>query len=165
MAHDTRPTPPVGREARRRRPGATAADLAVGRRLRERRLELGLTQQCLAELIGVSWRQAHQYETGVTRVSAGRLHRIAWALGVEVEYLFAAVDPDGPLAPGPEGAKRQRRLWLGLARDFVRIGRPREQEALCALARALAALPGPDEGPGEADAGSARPVAGRRAPP
>ena len=43
---------------------------------------LGLTQQQLAELIGVTFQQAHKYERGLNRVTTGSLHRIAGALGV-----------------------------------------------------------------------------------
>ena len=81
----------------RGRPGAQAVDLEVARRLRRRRLELGLTQQEMAELIGVTYQQAHKYETGINRISAGRLYQIAQALGVEVGHFFADVDPEGLL--------------------------------------------------------------------
>ena len=49
----------------------------VGARIRERRIMLGLTQQQLAEMIGVTYQQAHKYERGINRVSAGRLFEIA----------------------------------------------------------------------------------------
>ncbi|HLY58110.1 MAG TPA: helix-turn-helix transcriptional regulator, partial [Stellaceae bacterium] len=46
-------------------------DRHVGARIRERRIMLGLTQQQLADLIGVTYQQAHKYERGINRVSAG----------------------------------------------------------------------------------------------
>ena len=52
---------------------AQDVDRHVGARLRERRIMLGLTQQQLAELIGVTYQQAHKYENGINRISAGRL--------------------------------------------------------------------------------------------
>ena len=57
-------------------------DRHVGARIRESRIMLGLTQQQLADLIGVTYQQAHKYERGINRVSAGRLFQIARALGV-----------------------------------------------------------------------------------
>jgi transcriptional regulator with XRE-family HTH domain len=54
--------------------------------MRERRVMLGLTQQQMADLIGVTYQQAHKYEKGINRVAAGRLYSIARALGVEVGY-------------------------------------------------------------------------------
>jgi transcriptional regulator with XRE-family HTH domain len=52
-------------------------DGRVGGRIRERRIMLGLTQQQLAEMIGVTYQQAYKYERGINRVSAGRLFEIA----------------------------------------------------------------------------------------
>jgi transcriptional regulator with XRE-family HTH domain len=63
-------------------------DRHVGNRMRERRIVLGLTQDQMAELIGVTYQQAHKYEKGINRVASGRLYQIAQALGVEVGYFF-----------------------------------------------------------------------------
>jgi transcriptional regulator with XRE-family HTH domain len=65
--------------------------------MRERRIMLGLTQQQMAELIGVTYQQAHKYEKGVNRVAAGRLYNIAQALGVDVGYFFEGLESDKPL--------------------------------------------------------------------
>jgi transcriptional regulator with XRE-family HTH domain len=61
---------------------AQDADRHVGARMRERRIMLGLTQQEMAELIGVTYQQAHKYEKGINRVAAGRLYNIAQGLGL-----------------------------------------------------------------------------------
>ena len=61
-----------------------AIDDHVGGRIRERRIMLGLTQQQLAEMIGVTYQQAHKYERGINRVSAGRLFEIARALSAPI---------------------------------------------------------------------------------
>jgi DNA-binding XRE family transcriptional regulator len=81
-------TMPDGTAARRGRGSAQDADRHVACRIRERRLALGLTQQQVAELVGVTYQQAHKYEVGGNRVSAGRLYQIARALGVEPAYFF-----------------------------------------------------------------------------
>jgi transcriptional regulator with XRE-family HTH domain len=70
------------------RPPAQDVDRHVGARIRERRVALGLTQQQMAELIGVTYQQAHKYERGLNRIAVARLHNIAQALGVEVGYFF-----------------------------------------------------------------------------
>jgi transcriptional regulator with XRE-family HTH domain len=129
---------------RERRRHAGGVDLEVRRRIRQRRIDMGITQQRLAELIGVSYQQASSYETGASRLSAGRLYRIAEALGVGVGHFFEGAGPGGAARRGPAGTTRRRRTMLALARDFLRIGSRKEREALCALARALAALPGPE---------------------
>jgi transcriptional regulator with XRE-family HTH domain len=114
------------------RPRAQDVDRHVGARIRERRLVLGLTQQQMAELIGVTYQQAHKYEKGMNRVSAGRLCRIADALGVGVGYFFERIDSDD----APKITQRQR-LLLDLARNFISIPDRKHQEAICSLARAL----------------------------
>jgi transcriptional regulator with XRE-family HTH domain len=144
MAEDPSPPPAVPTDAGRRggRRRVQVVDLAVARRVRLRRLELGLTLRQAAELLGVSYRQLQKYETGHNRLSAGRLHRIAEALGVEVGHFFADVDPEGLLGgAGPDEAGRgQRRMLLELVRHAAAIRDPKHREALCRLARDLAAL-------------------------
>jgi transcriptional regulator with XRE-family HTH domain len=74
-------------------------DRHVGTRIRRRRTMVGLTQHRLAELVGVSCRQAHRYEKGVERVPPGRLLAVAAALGVEVAYFHEGLGA-GPAPPG-----------------------------------------------------------------
>jgi transcriptional regulator with XRE-family HTH domain len=69
---------------------ARIIDRRVARRIRERRLGIGMTQHELARIIGVAFQQAHKYERGISRVSAGRLYHIATALKTPIEYFFAA---------------------------------------------------------------------------
>lgn len=108
-------------------------DRHVGTRIRERRIMLGFTQQQLADLIGVTYQQAHKYERGINRVSAGRLFEIARVLTVPVNYFFEGLDDRGdrPISP-------RERMCLELARNFSQISNERHQEALSQLARALA---------------------------
>lgn len=115
---------------------ADEADAHIGRRIRERRLMLGLSQQQLAKTIGVTYQQAHKYETGVNRVSAGRLFRIAEALDAPVAWFY-----DGLGAARPPQMSRRQRLGLELARNFSLIRDERHQEALSQMARALAEAP------------------------
>jgi transcriptional regulator with XRE-family HTH domain len=108
-------------------------DRHVGARIRERRIMLGLTQQQLADLIGVTYQQAHKYERGINRVSAGRLFEIARVLSVPVSYFFEGLDSQ----TGRPISQRER-MCLELARNFAQISNERHQEALSQLARALA---------------------------
>jgi len=115
------------------RPRAQEVDRHVGARMRERRIMLGLTQQQMAELIGVTYQQAHKYEKGVNRIACGRLYTIAQALGVEVRYFYEGMEA----LPGQFEPTAQQRLVLELSRNFVTISDRRRQEAICDLARAL----------------------------
>jgi transcriptional regulator with XRE-family HTH domain len=109
-------------------------DRHVGARVRERRIMLGFTQQQLADLIGVTYQQAHKYERGINRVSAGRLFEIAHVLNVPVNHFFEGLMED----EGRQVSSRER-MCLELARNFAHIPNERHQEALSQLARVLAA--------------------------
>ena len=113
---------------------AKEVDRFVGGRIRERRIMMGLTQQEMAELIGVTYQQAHKYERGINRVSAGRLFDIAQALGVPVSHFFDGLEDGAELESTP-----RQRMCLELARNFSQISNQRHQEALSFMARALTA--------------------------
>ncbi len=63
-------------------------DQHVGKRLRDRRKLLGLTQQQLAEMLGVTFQQLQKYETGATRIGSSRLFDLCNALDVEANHFF-----------------------------------------------------------------------------
>ena len=127
------------KESERPRPQDT--DRHVGAKLRERRLMLGMTQQQLAELIGVTYQQAHKYEKGINRIAGGRLYAVAQALGVEVSYFYEGIGTEAEaFAPTP-----QQRLLLELTRNFTGIASRRQQQAICSLARTLASFGREDE--------------------
>lgn len=63
-------------------------DLHVGQRVRQRRWLLGMTQQQLAEKVGIKFQQIQKYETGANRVSASRLWDIASTLDVSINFFF-----------------------------------------------------------------------------
>ncbi len=67
-------------------------DVHVGKRIRHRRWLVGMTQQQLAERVGIKFQQIQKYETGANRVSASRLWDIADALSVEVSFFFEGLD-------------------------------------------------------------------------
>jgi transcriptional regulator with XRE-family HTH domain len=116
---------------------ALDVDHFVSLRIRQRRIMLGLTQQQMAELIGVTYQQAHKYETGINRISAGRLYQIAQALGVDIGYFFEDIDPERQGKTKPAEMMPQQRMLLELARNFSSIHNRRHQDAICNLARVL----------------------------
>ncbi len=115
-------------------PRANAADHHVGARIRERRIMLGLSQQQLAQMIGVTYQQAHKYERGLNRISAGRLYEIAQVLGVPVSWFFDGLSR----SEQPAEMTQRQRMCLELARNFAAIDNEKHQEALSQMARALA---------------------------
>lgn len=67
-------------------------DQHVGRRVRWRRRELNLSQEALAEKLGITFQQVQKYERGANRVSAGRLYELARALDTSIPYFFQGAD-------------------------------------------------------------------------
>jgi len=113
---------------------ASAIDKFIGAQIRVRRSAVGLSQEALAEAIGVTFQQIQKYEKGVNRVSAATLLRIAQALEVEVSCLMpSALGKHAGDQLGLEviAALSQPLAWLN--------GEGRE--VLVVLARALATHP------------------------
>ena len=69
-------------------------DVHVGKRVRHRRWLTGMTQQQLAEQVGIKFQQIQKYETGANRVSASRLWDIADALDVPVSFFFEGLEEE-----------------------------------------------------------------------
>src|SRR3984893_10393371 len=101
--------------AKLKRGRSTAAiDDHIGTRIRERRVMLGVSQQKLAEMISVTYQQAHKYERGINRVSAGRLSEIARAGSAPISYFYEGVGQEGPRQIAPH-----QRMMLEIARNFA----------------------------------------------
>jgi transcriptional regulator with XRE-family HTH domain len=74
-------------------------DRHVGNRVRMRRLLVGMSQEKLGELLGITFQQVQKYEKGSNRVSASRLYQISRVLGVAVQFFYDELKEDG----GPSG--------------------------------------------------------------
>ncbi len=66
-------------------------DHQVRKRIRQRRNALGMSQETLADALGISYQQAQKYEVGINRVAASRLWDIAEALEVDIGYFFEGI--------------------------------------------------------------------------
>src|SRR3546814_15138160 len=104
----------------------------VGQRIRERRTMLGLTQQQLAEMIGVTYQQAHKYARGINRVSAWRLFEIARVLGVDIGFFYEGINNED------SRLNERKRMCLDMERNSTSISNPRHKEAVSKLCRMLA---------------------------
>jgi len=67
-------------------------DAYVGKRVRHRRWMIGMTQQQLADKVGIKFQQIQKYETGMNRVSASRLFDIANVMEVPVAFFFEGLE-------------------------------------------------------------------------
>jgi len=95
-----------GHEARK----PTDADRFVGQQMRQGRRELGLTQDALASLLGVTFQQIQKYEAGHSRLSAGRLRDVAIALKKPIAFFYEPFDIDEPVSPDAERELKMRDL-------------------------------------------------------
>ena len=128
-------------------------DVHVGQRVRQRRTLLGISQEKLAEAIGLTFQQVQKYERGANRVGSSRLFDLARVLDVPIAYFFedmeanvAAKSPSRlmgvsesklqPYAAEPDPlAKRET---LELVRAYYKIGEPRVRKRIFELTKALA---------------------------
>ena len=99
---------------------AHLVDVHVGKKIRQRRWLTGMTQQRLAELVGIKFQQIQKYETGANRVSASRLWDIADALDVQVSFFFEGLKTDEAVAEGGAAALPDDLLGDKEAMDLVR---------------------------------------------
>src|SRR5271169_3628972 len=68
--------------------GIHPTDTHVGKRVRMRRMMLGMSQEMLGDALGVTFQQVQKYEKGTNRISASRLQRISDVLQVPVTFFF-----------------------------------------------------------------------------
>lgn len=113
-------------------------DCHVGARVRARRLEIGVSQEKLAEGLGLTFQQIQKYEKAANRIGASKLAAIAQALGVPPGFFFEG-------APGPAAiytaadsalarfmASREGNM---IARGFDRIADPALRAAIAHFVR------------------------------
>jgi len=79
---------------------ADVIDKHVGLRIRNRRTLMGLSQEKLADSVGVTFQQVQKYERGTNRVSASRLYRFSKILGVSIDFFYEGLDNGVPTS-GP----------------------------------------------------------------
>ena len=99
---------------------AHKVDVHVGKRIRQRRWLTGMTQQKLAELVGIKFQQIQKYETGANRVSASRLWDIADALDVQVFFFFEGIEAEDVDHDGSGSAVPHDLLSDKEAMDLIR---------------------------------------------
>jgi transcriptional regulator with XRE-family HTH domain len=122
-----------------------AWDVEVGRRIRARRLECWLTQQELAEGLGITFQQVQKYEKGTNRVSAGRLLAICNLLQVPITFFYDSAAPprsdETRVKPSRLFDLLENRDALQLAVAFDRLA---DRNVRRAMVRLMEMLAGPE---------------------
>jgi len=135
----------LSEETEGRRPNPV--DLHVGGRVRMRRKLLGVSQEQLADSLGLTFQQVQKYERGANRVSASKLYEIARTLQVPVSFFFDGLaDPMSGAEEDEVGHHAERVVQeflttpegLELAEVFPKINRGRVRRQVLDLVRAMA---------------------------
>jgi len=123
-----------------------AIDSYVGSQVRMRRQLMGLSQERLADQIGVTFQQVQKYEKGMNRIGASRLQRIAEVLNTSPSFFFQQ-DPNEPLSlagldltvtADPVAEFLQSKEGLALNKAFMKITDMHLREKIVALVKAMA---------------------------
>ena len=111
-------------------------DAHVGKRIRHRRWMVGMTQQQLADKVGIKFQQIQKYETGMNRVSASRLWDVADALGVQISFFFEGLAEGQANEAYAHGDMMSDKEALELVRSYYAIPEA-QRRRLFDLARVL----------------------------
>jgi transcriptional regulator with XRE-family HTH domain len=124
---------------------ANPIDAQVGNRVRIRRMLIGMSQEKLGDLLGLTFQQVQKYEKGVNRIGAGRLYEISRILGVPIDFFYegvASAQEPGSFAesrnapPVMEFVSSGEGLQLSLA--FMKIKDPKVRKRMLDLVKSLA---------------------------
>jgi transcriptional regulator with XRE-family HTH domain len=129
--------------------GPHPVDRHVGLHIRMRRKALGISQERLAESLGLTFQQVQKYERGANRVSASKLWEIARALRTNVSYFYEGLESEAEVVSrGFMGVNTQEFLLtpegMELAATFPRVRRPGVRRKVLDLVRAMADMEAED---------------------
>ena len=123
---------------------ASPIDVHVGNRVRLRRMLVGMSQEKLGEMLGLTFQQIQKYEKGTNRIGSGRLYQIANILSVPVDYFYEGVPGQTASAPGfaePDTKSMLDFLSTGeglqLSLAFMKIKDPKVRKRVLDLVRSL----------------------------
>ncbi|NCT40591.1 MAG: helix-turn-helix transcriptional regulator [Alphaproteobacteria bacterium] len=125
-----------------------SVDVHVGQRLRVRRSLLGMSQEKLAEAIGLTFQQIQKYERGVNRVSAGRLFQFSKILDVPIAYFYDQIggepaqvsygmSDNDQEAFGGEDDVMQRKETIDLVRAYYSIEDPAKRKEMLRFIKSM----------------------------
>ena len=119
--------------------GPDPIDIHVGKRLKQRRVLLGMSQEKLAASLGITFQQIQKYENGSNRVGASRLFQIGKVLDAPVSFFFDGYSPSGKSTPLTEAFAQIAEDTPDLAEEEDLMNRKETLE----LVRAYYAIPNP----------------------
>jgi transcriptional regulator with XRE-family HTH domain len=121
-------------------------DKEIGSRVRMRRISIGMSQEKLGDMLGLTFQQVQKYEKGTNRISVSRLVDIAKILGVDIHFFFngiKSIKDDGGFseeeAPPYISEVMSTPEGLQLIRTFTSIKNARVRKSIVQLVSSLAA--------------------------
>jgi transcriptional regulator with XRE-family HTH domain len=112
-------------------------DISVGKRLRQRRTMMGLSQEALAKGMGITFQQIQKYEKGTNAMNSHRLYTVGQFLNVPVSYFFEDEEKQNTALSG-ENSSASDREFLELMKAFKLINSPVIRKRVSDLVRAIA---------------------------
>jgi transcriptional regulator with XRE-family HTH domain len=120
-------------------------DVHVGSRIRMRRQFVGMSQEKLGELLGITFQQVQKYEKGSNRISASRLYYTAKILGVPVQFFFEEL-PGSEERTSQDGTREQDTVLsslmnaegIVLAKAFREANNSNKRKLIASVARLIA---------------------------
>lgn len=117
-------------------------DQHVGKRLRELRNRLGMSQEALAKSSGITFQQVQKYERATNRISVSRIFEFAHTLKVPVSYFFDGIEGEMGLAESTTPFQHEDKSMEKEVRDLVnsyrRIENPETRKSVKTLVKAVA---------------------------
>jgi transcriptional regulator with XRE-family HTH domain len=125
---------------------ANPIDAQVGNRVRIRRMLIGMSQERLGDLLGLTFQQVQKYEKGVNRIGAGRLFEVSRILNVPIDFFYEGVSSQLAGQPGmnePQGAPPVMEFvssgeGLQLSLAFMKIKDAKVRKRVLDLVKSLA---------------------------
>jgi transcriptional regulator with XRE-family HTH domain len=121
-------------------------DVHVGKRVRIRRIEIDMSQQTLAQHLGLTFQQVQKYEKGTNRIGASRVQQIGKALEVPAAYFFEGApggwegDTSSSQTPVAQLELLATREGKALVSSFARITDPKIRHSFVGLVEKVASL-------------------------
>ncbi|APR98316.1 helix-turn-helix domain-containing protein [Wolbachia endosymbiont of Folsomia candida] len=128
-------------------------NLEIGKKIRELRLTLGMTQSDLGKLVGITFQQIQKYEKGINSVLVGRLYDLAIALRTTPEYFFSNIsnptsdslysgssalhEDKGNFEYNHSKDDAESKEILGLVREYQKIKNKKSRNAVYSLIKSL----------------------------
>jgi len=123
-------------------------DIYVGKKLRQRRTMMGLSQEAVAKAVGITFQQVQKYEKGVNAMNSRRLVEFSRFMNVPVAYFFDGLEESEAAMPAAgfaepsetfdHGSPVSDRESLEMMKAFKRIGEQGVRKRLSDLVRAIA---------------------------